>query len=89
MTSNHYLPDTHREAAYTATAGSVTVGDQTYAVRVLVTTDAHVKFGGDATTSDMLVKANQAEVFSCKPGSSISARQVSTGGDLHVTELTQ
>jgi hypothetical protein len=81
-------PGASQTVAYTGTAGtSSAVSAQTYAVRVVVTTAAFVSLDGTATTSDVYVPANTPEVFQISPGDTVSAIQVSTGGNLHVTEL--
>lgn len=76
--------------AYTGTAGTSTaVGTQTYAVAISVTTDAFVSLTGTATTADHFVKAAHPPlVVLCTPGQTVSAIQSSTGGNLHITELT-
>lgn len=84
--------EAHQSAAYTGTAGTITnvVGTQTYKVRVLVTTDAYIKVGNSptATTSDVYMPALSAEYFTCSPGQKVSAVMVTTGGTLHVTEIS-
>lgn len=84
---------THQSKAYTGTAGTIdnAVGDFTVAVRVVVTSAAYIKIGNSptATSSDVYMPADRPEVFRITPGMKVSAVQVSAGGTLHVTELTQ
>lgn len=83
---------THQSVSYTGTAGTITnpVGAQTYAVRVIATTAAHIAIGASptATTSDVYMPAGIAEYFIINPGEKVSAIQSASGGTLHVTELT-
>jgi hypothetical protein len=50
-----------------------------------------VKIGNSptATAADMYMAANVPEYFTVSPGQKASAIQVSSGGDLHVTEMDQ
>lgn len=86
-------PSTTQTVAYTGTAGAISnaVGANIHRVRITVTTDAFVAFGSapTATTSDMYVSAGYDHLFTIKPGQKVSAVQVSTGGNLYVTEMTQ
>lgn len=90
--SNIWRPTTCQTAAYTTTAGTITnaVGSQTRAVRVVVTSAAHIAIGTapTATTADVYLPADTPEYFQISPGEKVSAIQVSAGGNLHVTELT-
>jgi hypothetical protein len=87
-----YRLGTHQSVAYTAVAGTITnaVNDQTRVVRVVCTSDAHVRIGTNptATTSDPLVPANTPEYFAIARGEKVSAVQATAGGTLHVTEMT-
>lgn len=85
-----YRIGTHQKVAYTGTAGtSSAVATGTDLVRVEVTTAAYVKIGsGAATTSDVYMPANKPELFVITPGETVSAIQVASGGNLHVTEMT-
>lgn len=75
--------------AYTGTAGtSDAVGAQTYAVSITTTTAAYVAVGSTATSGDHYLPANTPLIVQCSPGQTVSAIQVSTGGNLHITELT-
>lgn len=82
----------HQSAAYTATAGTISnaVGDGTFKVRVIVTTAAYIKIGSSptATSSDVYMPANSPEYFTLMPGEKVSAIQASSGGTLHVTEMS-
>jgi hypothetical protein len=55
-----------------------------------VTTAAYVKVGNSptATSSDVYMAADSAEYFTVRPGMKVSAIQVSSGGALHVTEVS-
>ena len=79
--------------AYTGTAGVIdnAVGSQTRVVRVVTTTAAHIAFGAapTATTSDVYMPAGVAEYFAITPGEKVSAVQVASGGNLHVTEMSR
>jgi len=80
---------TSGNAAYTGTAGSVgPVGTETYKVRVLVTTDAWVTTDGTtpSSTAGAYVVGLSPEYFTCTPGQTVKAVQVSSGGTLYVTE---
>jgi hypothetical protein len=76
-------------AAYTGTAGSYgPVSNETVKVRVLVTTDAFVTTDGStpSNTSGAYVPSLEPEYFTVRPGQTIKAVQVSSGGTLYVTE---
>jgi hypothetical protein len=83
---------TVQSVAYTGTAGTISnpVGAQTYKVRVLCTTDAHVVIGDSptATTSDTYVTGLVAEYFTITPGQKVSAIRENSSGTLYVTEIT-
>lgn len=82
---------THQVKAYTTTAAiDNAVGAGTNKVRVVVTSAAYIKIGKDptATTSDVYMPADSPEYFTIRPGEKIAAVQVSTGGNLHVTEVS-
>lgn len=85
-------PGTTQSVAYTGTAGTITnaVGTGCRLVRIVVTTDAFVKFGSapTATTSDCFVPANTPEYFRVDVGDKVSAIQSTGGGTLYVTEMT-
>lgn len=83
---------TVQNITYTSTAGTIAapIGSQTYRLRVLVTTDAYVKVGSGtptATTADAYLPGLIPEYFTCTPGQSVSAVQVSANGTLNVTEI--
>ena len=88
-----YRQSSHQKIAFTGTAGTIAngFGAQTKTVRVIVTSAAYVKIGNSptATSSDMYMAANVPEYFTVSPGQKASAIQVSSGGDLHVTEMDQ
>ena len=89
--NNAYTPATHRKVAYTGTAGTLgtDISDNINIIRVVVTTDAYVLVGdGTADANDMFMPANTPEYFVITPGQTVSAIQVSSGGTLHVTEMT-
>lgn len=89
----HFRLGTHQSVAFSATAGTITnaVDAQTTAVRVVCTSAAFIKIGKSAvaTAADVYMPAGVAEVFRIGAGEKVSAIQVSAGGTLHVTELTQ
>ena len=82
-------PVTHQKKAYTGTAGTIDNAVASSVIRVVCTSNAHIKIGASptATTNDVYMAANVAEYFRCSPGDKVSAIQVSAGGDLHVTEM--
>jgi hypothetical protein len=83
--------DTVQHVAHAGTAGKISngVGAQCYRVRVWCSTDAYVKIGDSptATSSDMPMTAGIAETFTITRGQKVSAIQISSGGNLYVTEL--
>lgn len=90
---NHYRAGTNQTAAYTVASAPITnaVGSQTYAVRLVSTTDCHITFAATpvATTGDPYLPANTPEIFTITPGQKVAAIRASADGTLHVTELTQ
>lgn len=77
---------------YTGTAGGVTLPtvtgpDMGGAVWVVVTTDAFVRTGGTATSSDMYLPAFVPVVLAANPGDVVSAIQVSAAGSIFVMPL--
>jgi len=81
--------------AYTGTAGHTTnvVGNGVYKVRIVCTTDAfvlaHAPTDSDATTSTgHFWPANSVEYMTVNPGQRISAIQLSSGGNMYVSEAT-
>ncbi len=92
LRANIFRLGTHQSKTYTGTAGVIdnAFGAGTWAVRVVVTTAAHIKFGQapSATTADVYMAANVPEVFICNPGEKVSAIQSASGGSVHVTELS-
>ncbi len=83
---------THQVKAFTTTATiDNAVGAGTQKVRVVVTAAAYIKIGKapiTATTSDPYMPADSPEYFTIRPGESVAAVQVSSGGNLHVTEVS-
>ena len=81
---------THQSVGYTGTAGTITnaVGGQTRIVRVVMTTAGYVAIGSTATTSSAYMPADIPDYFKINPGERVSAIQLSSGGTLHITELT-
>jgi hypothetical protein len=87
-----YRLGAHQSAAYTSAANTISnaFGAGTQVVRLVPTTAAYVKIGNTptATTSDVYMKAGEAEYFVVTPGMKASAIRVTTNGTLHVTELS-
>ena len=81
------LPGTYKSVAYTGAAGITAAIGDARKVNVRVSTDAHIAFGQAATTSDPKIYADMDYQFKIKPGSTISAIQVSSGGTLEIYEL--
>ena len=83
---------THQSVSYTGTAGTIAnaISTGVYRVRVVCTTDAFIKIGNSPTAAatDVPVFANNVEYFTITPGQKVSAIQSSSGGNLHVTEVT-
>lgn len=83
---------THQSKAFTGTAGTIdnAIGSGTFKVRVVVTSAAYVKVDNSptATSADVYMAADSPEYFTCTPGQKVSAIQVSSGGTLHVTEVS-
>jgi hypothetical protein len=89
-TQTHFKPHTAQTVAYTGTAGtSSAIGTYTNVVRLVATTACFVTFGSTATTAGMFLPANTPELFSVNGGVTISAIQSASGGNLHITEMTQ
>lgn len=79
----------------TTSASSATgsaVGAQTYAVRVVATAAAHIRFSQPAVAAaatDCYISATQVgEYFRVAPGDIPTAIQDSAGGKVYITELT-
>lgn len=83
---------THQVKAYTTSAEiDNAIGTGVNKVRVVVTTAAYIKIGKTpvtATTSDVYMPADSPEYFTIRPGEKVAAVQVSSGGNLHVTEIS-
>ena len=75
----------------TSAATSTAFGDNTTIVRLVSTTDCHLRFGTSptATTSNMMLPANVVEYFKVTPGVKLAAIQRLASGTLYVTEMTQ
>jgi hypothetical protein len=74
-----------------ASASSSAFGAQTYGIRVIATTDCHVKIGDGtvaATNSETYLPADLPEYFTVTPGQKIAAIRAAADGALFVTELT-
>lgn len=88
-----YKAGTHQTVSYTGTAGTISnaTGNTTQVIRVVATTACYIAIGSSptATTSDIYMPANVPEYFVVPPSSKVSAVQVSSGGALHVTEMTR
>lgn len=88
-----YKPGATQVVAYTGTAGTITnataAGIQV--IRVVLTTAGHIAIGTSptATTSDIYMPANVPEYFVVPATVKVSAIQVSSGGNLHVTEMSR
>lgn len=82
---------TAQTVAFTGTAGnSAAVGDGINKVRVTVTAAAYIVIGKDATatgSTNTYMPADSPEYLTIMPGERVSAIQVSSGGNLHVTEI--
>jgi hypothetical protein len=83
---------THQVKAYTTSAEIDTaISSGINKVRVVVTSAAYIKVGKTpvtATTSDVYMPADSPEYFTINPGEKVAAVQVSSGGNLHVTEVS-
>ena len=92
-TGTPYRPGTTQVASYTSTAGVITnpVGAGITCVRVVLTTAGHIAIGAapTATTSNVYMPAGIPEYFQVREGEKVSAIQVASGGNLHVTEMTR
>lgn len=88
-----WQPGTHQTVSYTGTHGVITnaTNASTQVIRVVCTTAAYIAIGTApvATTSDMYVPANVPEYFIVNGARKVSAVQVSSGGALHVTEMSR
>jgi hypothetical protein len=83
--ATHGRPGTTQTIPFTATpATSATFGPQTYRIRLVSTTAALVSIGDAA---GMYLAPNFPEVFLTSPGQTVTAAQVSAGGNLCITEL--
>lgn len=77
-----------QKVAYTATAGSSTAFTTDRVVRVVTSSDAHIRFGGTAVVDvDLYMPAYTPEYFNVPKGYVVSAVQVSAGGNMFVTPM--
>ena len=85
------FPSSTIKISYTDTAGINENPITAQIVRLMATTDCHMKFqdaaDSKATTADMLIKANQAEYFNLQGKQYISAIRDTANGDLFVTVM--
>jgi len=85
------FPKVTGKISYTDTAAINSDPITAQIVRLIATTDVHVKFHdlteAKAATSDMLLKANQAEYFTLWGKQYISAVRDAANGDLYVTVM--
>jgi len=74
--------------SYTAAAGTSTILSNAEIVRLISTTDCHVRFGEvdnvAAVVTDMLMKAGQYEYFSLRGSKYISAIRDTADGSLNI-----
>ena len=90
MSEHNGYPKATETVAYTGTAGtSAAVGDYIHKVRIVCTSAAYIAFDATATTAGIYVPADTPEIWTIKPGMTVSAIQVSAGGNLSVTQLTE
>jgi hypothetical protein len=85
------LSKTPFTVAYTGTAGSTTaLTSKSGFCQIMTTTDAFVSVGATATSANgTYFTAKVPQKVSFAYGDIVSAIQVTTGGNLHVTELTK
>lgn len=71
-----------------SSAQSAAVDDTTFVVRLVATTDCFVALGANptATTSSAYLPAGIVEYVSITPGHKVAALQVSSGGNLYITQ---
>ncbi len=83
-------PGTSQKVAYDTTTQSAALGARTSVVRLIASTDAHVKFGANPTAltdgTSTFLKANIEYFFGVAPGSKIAAIKDSGAGNLFITE---
>lgn len=88
-----FKPGTTQVKSYTGTAGTIdnAIGSGTTIIRVWLSTAGYIAIGASptATTSDIPMPADTPEYFVVPPGSKVSAIQASSGGNLHVTEMSR
>lgn len=83
------LPGTAQTVAFTTTTQSAALGANTVHVRLIATAACYVAFGANptATSANMMLPPNVAEYFIVTPATKIAALQVSSGGNINITEL--
>lgn len=88
-----FKPGLTQVKAYTGTAGTIdnAISTGITVVRVWLSTAGYIAIGASptATTSDIPMPANTPEYFIVPPGAKVSAIQASSGGNLHVTEVSK
>lgn len=88
-----FRPKTHQSVAFTGTAGTISnaIGAQINLIRVVVTEAAYIAIAKSptATSAGVYLPADTPEYFTVNGGEKVSAIQVSSGGTLHVTEMTK
>ena len=84
------IPGTSQKLSYTGTsAQSSAVATATTLVRVVATTACFIKIGTNPTAvadTSMYLPAGIPEYFGIEGGQKIAAIQLSSGGDLYITE---
>lgn len=84
---------TTQTVSVSGTSAAVTnaFGAGTTVIRIVSTTDCHIRFGDapTATTNHMLLPANVVEYFAVSPGVKVAAVQRFAGGTLYVTEMSR
>jgi hypothetical protein len=77
-----------QNVSYTAVAGVSTILTDSEIVRLISTTDCHIRFGESnavaATSTDMFMKASEPEYFSLRGSKYISAIRDSADGTLNI-----
>ena len=82
-----FAPETHTLGASSAQSSAITTGAGL--IRIAVTTGTHIKFGSNptATIEDVLIPANNVEIFSFSSGQKIAFIQSSAGGVINICAL--
>lgn len=76
--------------AYDSSTQSSALNARTTVVRLVATTNCHVKFGSNptATTSDIYLPAGVVEYFKVSASDKVAAIKNADAGNLYVTEMT-